>query len=92
MLLAGLVAEEGRRFMEEELELVVVHPVTGARDLNQAAMANRLKTGVAFRDGEEALKPPEKEDGGCDLPEKLDRILDVMAVGRDGARVIIEFP
>lgn len=74
------------------MELVVVHPVTGARDLYQAAMADRLETGVAFRDGEEALKPPEKEHGGCDLSEKLDSIVDVMAIGRDGTRVVIEFP
>ena len=74
------------------MELVVVHPVAGARDLDQAAMPDCLETGVAFRDRKEALKPPEKEDGGCDLPKKFDRILDVMAVGRDGTRVVIEFP
>ena len=74
------------------MELVVVHPVAGASDLDQAAMADRLETGVAFGQRKEALKPPEKKDGGCDLPEKLDRILDVMAVWRDGTRVVIEFP
>ena len=78
--------------MQEELELVVVYPVTGAGDLDQAAMADRLETGVAFRDREEALKPPEKEHRACDLPKKLDRIVDVMAIGRDGTRVVIEFP
>src|SRR5579859_2950039 len=87
-----LVNEEGGGFAEEEGELVVVDPVAGAGDFDQAAMEDGLVAGIVFREREKAFESPEEQRGAGDLGEKLDGIFHVMAVRRNGAGVIIEFP
>jgi hypothetical protein len=52
--------EEGGGFAQEELELVVVDPVAGAGDLDQAALGNGLVARIAFGKRQKAFEPPEK--------------------------------
>ena len=61
------VAEEDRRFAEEELELVVVDPVAGVADLDQAALGDGLIARVVLGDGQKAFEAPEKEDRRGDI-------------------------
>ena len=70
----------------------MVHPMAGVGDFDQAPIRDGLIARVIFGDGEKAFQAPEKEDRAGDLAEDLDSIFHVVAIGRDGARVVIEFP
>src|SRR5713226_7317756 len=87
-----LVAEEGGGFAEEEVELVVVDPVAGAGDLDQAAIGDGFVARVVLGKREKAFESPEEQRRAGDLAEELDGVLHVVAVGGDGAGVIVKFP
>lgn len=78
--------------MEEEVELVVVDPVTGAGDFDQAAVGDGLVARVFFGEREEAFEPPEKKRGTRNLAQDFHGVCHVVAVRGNGARIVIEFP
>ena len=84
--------EEGSGCGEEEVESVVVEPVAGGGDGDHAAVADGLVAGVVAGDGKEALFAPEEQGGRGDVAEDFDGFGDVVAVGREGAGVVVEFP
>src|SRR6202040_1585176 len=84
--------EEGRGFSQEEVQLVVVDPVAGAGNLDQAALRDGLVARIIFGKGQKAFQSPEEQRRAGNLAEQFDSILYVMAVRRNRAGVIIEFP
>ena len=70
----------------------MVDPVAGIRDFYQAAICDGLVARVVFGDGQKTFEASEKQHGAGNAAEKLDRILHVMAIGRNSPRIIIEFP
>ena len=66
---AGSVGEEGGRLSQEEVELVVVDPVAGAGDLDQAALCDGLVARILVRKRQKAFQSPEEQRGAGDLAE-----------------------
>src|SRR6267378_4891850 len=86
------IGEERGALAQEELELVVVDPVPGVGDFDQAAIGYCLIAGVIFGNGQKTFQAPEKEYGIGDLAEKLDGVFHVVTVRGNGAGVVVEFP
>jgi len=55
--------EERGAFVEEESELVVVDPVAGVGDFDQAAIGDGLVARVVFGDGRKLSRPQKKRTG-----------------------------
>src|SRR5260370_8750779 len=83
------VGEEGGGFAEEEVELIVVHPVAGAGNLEQAALRDGLVARIFVRKRQKAFESPEEQRGAGDLAEQFDRLFPVVAVLRTRPCIII---
>lgn len=84
--------EERRCFPQKQIELVVMQPVSGVRDFHEAAIPDGLCKGILYRHRQKTFQSPEKQNGTRDPAQEFDRILDIVAVRREYARVIVEFP
>ena len=51
-----------------------------------------MVTGIVFGNREETFEPPEEKGGASNLAEELYGVCHVVAVGRNGARIVVEFP
>src|SRR5260370_16002018 len=86
------IGEEGGGFAEEEVELIVVHPVAGAGDLDQAAIRDGFVRRILLGKRQKAFESPEEQRGAGDLAEELDGVFHVVSVRGNRARIVIEFP
>src|SRR5260370_7561265 len=70
----------------------MVYPVTGTRDLDQAAMSDGLVARILFGNGQKALQPPEKEHRASNVAEEFDGVGHMVTVWGNGSSIIVEFP
>src|ERR1700723_3679804 len=80
------------RFVQEYFQLIVMDPVAGIGDGHHSGVADRFPPWVSFRYRQETIEAPEHKSRAGDLAEEFDGILDMMAVGRQGTNVVVEFP
>ncbi len=72
--------------------MVVVYPVSCARNLDHAIVAKGLQPAIPFRVGGPTFEAPKQQDGTDDLPQHLLQVGQVMAKRRKDASVVIELP
>ena len=73
-------------------KLVVMQPVAGLIHLDDASICDFLRQRIGFRVLGETLPSPEQQRRTRDLAQNLGGFLQIRAVGRKQARVVIELP
>src|SRR5262249_28806197 len=86
------VVEKGGSFLEEEIQLIVVYPVTRLGYRNQPTISYSPDSSIVFRHRREAFETPEEQRGRGDSTINLCGVRNVVTVGRKSANVIIELP
>src|SRR5215469_7620109 len=81
-----------RGLFQKQIQLIVVYPVSGFFDLDQAKIANGFDARIVLRHGGKAFCAPEQQRGRGDLSKDLYGVLNVVAVGRESADVVIKLP
>ena len=85
-------AEEGAGFAKEEIELVVVDPVAGVGDLDEAAIGDGFEARIVFGVVHEAFRAPEEERGAADVAVQRDRVVEVLTVRGKKPGEVVELP
>src|SRR5271166_1983097 len=84
--------EEAGGFFKEQIQAIVMHPMSGAWNLHQAMIFDGRGALVGLGIWQPALDSPKQQDGAGDFGINRPLLFDVVAIGRHRAHVIIEFP
>src|SRR5581483_1165978 len=90
--LSPSLLQELRSFSEEDTKLVVVQPVAGVGDFDDAAVFDRVRSAVLLRGERPAFHPPEQQHRAGDLAKDFPYVIMTQPVRREESRVIIELP
>src|SRR5260370_22783532 len=69
-----------------------MHPVSGLFNFDQTKVADGFYARIVLGHRGKALRSPKQERGRSDLSKNLDRVLNVVAVRREGADIVIKLP
>jgi hypothetical protein len=80
------------RLSQKHVQLIMVHPVSGVRNLDEPGIGNGVFSWIRYGYREEALQTPEEQSGTHNPAIELNAIVDAVPVGRENACIVIELP
>src|ERR1700676_1412655 len=89
---AALFRQELAGLAQKDLKLIVVQPVAGLIHFDDAAIGDFLGQRFGFRIFGETLPAPAEQHWTRDSPQNFGRFLQICAVRRKQARVVVELP
>jgi hypothetical protein len=87
-----LLGQELPGLAQKNFELVMLQPVAGLVNLDDASIGDFLGQGIGFRILGKTLASPEKQRRTGNLAQDLGGFLQVRALGRKHPGVVVEFP